>query len=108
MIENTEQQQHGFELNTQNDKSCTQAFVKTYPGTGTYVFINLHKKNRSGQFFQAQHIGLTMDEFLMLLKNAEPLLDKFDIPSITDNPLQKRSAPGLGPMMPKKQQRALP
>ncbi len=102
-----QQQAEGFLLDTKGEKRWVQAFIKQYPETGTYVFINLHKKNRNNEYFQAQHIGLTMQEFQMLLNNSQALEN--DIPQTpVVTPTRKRPASRLQPMAPKRTQRTLP
>ncbi len=109
VVKELEQQQlaEGFLLDTKGEKRWVQAFIKQYPETGTYVFINLHKKNRNNEFFQAQHIGLTMQEFQMLLNKSQVLEN--DIPQTpVVTPTRKRPASRLQPMAPKRAQRTLP
>ena len=52
---------------SQTDKRLVRATVKTFGSSGTYVFLELFKKNESGELISPQRIGLTSVEWEDLL-----------------------------------------
>ena len=55
---------------SQTEKRLVRATLKTYEGTGTYVFLKFFKKAAEDCEFE-QKISLTLEEFGNLVKKAD-------------------------------------
>ena len=75
---------------SETDKRLISATVKTYEGTGTYVFLKLFKKAESDYEFR-QRVFLTVQEFENLIEKSSDIRSQFTEEESTKPPPAKKT-----------------
>lgn len=72
---------------SETHRRLVRVTTKTYPSTGTYIFLKLFKKGSDNEFYLDQRVTLSVSEFQELVNNVENI-------SLGPQPEKKESSVG--------------